>query len=574
MKNLPIGEQNFAKIVKKENNFFYADKTELLYQIVRLQIPYFLSRPRRFGKTLLVSTLEHILRGNRDMFKGLWIDDSDYDWTPYPVIRLDMSSITASSPEKMEASLLNYMSRIGIKENVDISKFSDLPQAFSSLIELIYLKYKNTDVAILIDEYDAPIVSNLDQPPLAETIRKNLAEFYGAIKASSNYTGHIFITGISRFTKASLFSKLNNLKDLTLNPNFSDICGINESEFNILFNDRQEETLKVLKANGTMLPHKTNDDLRKLIMSWYDGYSWDGKTKVLNPCSLFSFFDEFKIGSYWFATGTPSFLKKFFASKSIKFDMLKEPVFYDETWNEIDEIDQLDPFVLLFQTGYITVKEVNHEAEGPNSYQLCLPNLEVKSSLVPLLLSIKPPKNPLLAKIICDEAFDCLFKLDTKGFQDSFKSYWHQYAYDDYQYNENEGFYRALFKAAMYLAGQQSQSEGHTGEGRYDTHIKDPEGNHFIIELKYVNSDDLKVDQEQEGLPHEKTKSKKSSSEKKEAKQAKLKEAMAEQAKVALTQIEKKYQAAFFGGNYRVYKVALVVAGRTDTLAVIQEAKR
>ncbi|MDR1487139.1 MAG: AAA family ATPase, partial [Deltaproteobacteria bacterium] len=356
MKKIPIGIADFAEIRREQENFFYADKTKLLYQLVKSRFPYFLSRPRRFGKTLLVNTLEHILLGHRELFKGLWIDKSDYDWTPYPVISLEMNSIKSSSPELMTASLLYYLDQIAKDEDVDILQAPDTSQAFSALIKRLNKKYSQK-VAVLIDEYDAPIIKNLNQPSLADTIRQELADFYGTLKTLSGKLGHIFITGVSRFTKASIFSSLNNLIDLTLIPDFVDICGLNSSEFESLLEEFQENSLAALIADGTIAPASSKDDLKKLILNWYDGYSWDGKTKVLNPWSVFSFFYFNLISCFWYASGTPKFLKDLFGSKKMEFDLVKEPLFYDQTWNEIDKVDILDPAVVLFQTGYLTVKE-------------------------------------------------------------------------------------------------------------------------------------------------------------------------------------------------------------------------
>jgi hypothetical protein len=220
--------ERFCRFFPKK--FFYVDKTELLYQLVKDQKPYFLSRPRRFGKTLLLDTIRYILMGRRDLFEGLWIDRVDYDWIPYPVIRLEMNGFSPDTPKEINSELSILLLDAAEEEKIEINSASP-GTMLKSLIKKVYRKYGGKEkVAILIDEYDALIVHFIDNPKKAKIAREKLSNFYSILKTRSNEIGHIFITGVSRYAKASIFSKLNQLVDLTLRDKYSTICGFTQDD--------------------------------------------------------------------------------------------------------------------------------------------------------------------------------------------------------------------------------------------------------------------------------------------------------------------------------------------------------
>ncbi|MDR0548370.1 MAG: AAA family ATPase, partial [Deltaproteobacteria bacterium] len=221
MKEIPIGIADFFEI--RQENYFYADKTESLYNLLGGETPYFLSRPRRFGKTLLVSALEAILEGRRELFKGLWIDSSDYDWTPNPVVHLSLTSIVTTSVEDLNRDLSAYLQNIAKLAGLTIYE-TNPTTFFRTLITDLYLKY-NRKVAVLIDEYDAPILAQIERPELAKEIRDATSSFYAVLKNVEKYRGFTFITGVTKFSKTSIFSSLNNFEDLTLDKNYATICG-------------------------------------------------------------------------------------------------------------------------------------------------------------------------------------------------------------------------------------------------------------------------------------------------------------------------------------------------------------
>jgi hypothetical protein len=540
MRQLRIGTTNFQSI--RKNGDYYADKTEFLYKLVNRPDPYFLSRPRRFGKTLLVDTLMCILRGQRELFKGLWIDGADYDWTPYPVIMLEMNGVIGENVATMQHKLSRKLIALAKRDGEEF-KEDDPSVLLEALIELLYGKYNQT-VAILIDEYDAPILEYIDEPTKANKFRDALSNFYGMLKTSGDMIGHIFITGVSRFTKASIFSKLNNLKDITLNEEYAAICGFTEAELEDILSEYQDKTLARLVEKKDMYPGSTREDLRQLIHDWYDGYSWDGKTRVFNPWSLLNFLDQANITNYWLQSGSTSFLSKLGRSGIVKFNLLNEIPNIDESQNFIDDIALLDQIILLFQSGYLTIKERLPNPGSSAEYRIDYPNLEVKSYLVPLQLSIQPPKNKLLAGKLAERTRDSLLALDIVGLEEAFGGYLAQYPHGDHI--ENEKYYQTLLESALLMAGQRFWTQESTVHGNMDIHLNNHKGDEYIIEVKLFR--EKKPDKRPLPPPLEPDKI------------SQLKNNMNSQAKKAFKQISERYAQKFLGDSCNVVKIALVIA--------------
>ncbi|MDR2142236.1 MAG: AAA family ATPase, partial [Deltaproteobacteria bacterium] len=436
MKLLPVGVADFQII--SNNDYIYADKTNFLYSLLKLQRPYFLSRPRRFGKSLLVSALEAILRGRRELFKGLWIDQSDYDWQPYPVIHLSLSAVRTDSVATANDSLLSCVKSIAEVEGLSSIQESTPENFFKALILGLYTKYGQKP-AILIDEYDAPILSKITEPSLAAGIRDTLNLFSSVLKDMEKYRGFTFITGVTKFAQTSIFSGLNNLADLTLNRRYANICGFTIDEFDTLFQDRLEESLEKLKEFGEIDQKDTVVDLRRKILEWYDGYSWDGRTRVLNPWSLLSFFDNLSFNNYWFDSGTPTFLVNLVKEKQLTFNYFRVNNFISYNLNKI-ELGKLNAIALMFQSGYLTVK-TDIPLEG-SIYNLVFPNLEVKAALFPLFLSFNNDiRKPLLMRRQAVAALACLFQRDSSGFKAAFESFLSHIPYEIHQ--AKEAFYHA-----------------------------------------------------------------------------------------------------------------------------------
>jgi hypothetical protein len=398
---------------------------------------------------------------------------------------------------------------------------------FLSLIAKLYYKYDRSPVAILIDEYDAPILSEISQPKLADQIRQLLKKFYGVLKDSEEYRGFTFITGVTRFTKTSIFSELNNLSDLTLNRKFASICGFTIDEFDTLFQEHMEQALDELKTYDQLAPEATIADLRSKILEWYDGYSWDGVTRVLNPWSLLGFFFEVDFSNYWFESGTPTFLVDLIRSRRMDLNFFKADNFISKDLNNV-EVADFKPGPLMFQTGYLTIQTGASRKRGV--YNLVFPNLEVKASLAPLLLSLeKPMGDQLLMKRQALAVKACLFKRDALCFQAAFENFISNFPYQVLM--AREFFYQSLLISAMALADQYFESELSVGGGRIDLHLKEPQGDDYVIEIKYR--------QEDEDL------------------EKKIQE--------AFDQIEvRKYHLKFQGAENRIWKTALVIGGARD----------
>ncbi|MCL2060420.1 MAG: AAA family ATPase, partial [Oscillospiraceae bacterium] len=346
MKKLPLGIQSFREIAS--GGYIYVDKTEYIYNLIGEAKYYFISRPRRFGKSLLLDTIGEVFSGDRELFKGLWIYGSDYEFKKHPVIRLDMSNISNSSPGVLEDSLYDDLSIKMEDEGIEITDRNPA-NVFKRLILSLYKKY-NQRVVVLIDEYDKPILDHLSDAEAAEANRQVLRGFYGILKSMDPYLRFTMITGVTKFTKTSIFSGLNNLFDITMSRKYANICGIPVECLGEYFG---EHIANLSSSNDFM----ETDDIHGKILDWYDGYSWDGKSRLLNPFSLLNFFLQKRLGSYWYASGTPWFLIDIIKKKPASFVTLKN-LEIGEWMLDAFDILKIEPEPLMFQTGYLTVKEV------------------------------------------------------------------------------------------------------------------------------------------------------------------------------------------------------------------------
>ena len=288
MKKIPLGIQNFREIV--EDDYVYVDKTQYIYELINGYKYYFLSRPRRFGKSLLLDVIGEVFKGSKELFKGLSIYNSDYAFEKFPVIRIDMSGVSAKTPDDLETSIIFNLLASMQKEGGDYRGHipSDLLRSY---ILFLYEKY-DKKIVVLIDEYDKPILDHLDNPQLADSNRKILKDFYGVIKSLDAYLRFTFLTGVSKFVKTSIFSELNNLFDITLNEKYANICGITPDDLVSYFKNHIDK----------LIERRFFIDFKEAIYkisAWYDGYSWDGATRVINPFSLLSFIAQERFSAYW-----------------------------------------------------------------------------------------------------------------------------------------------------------------------------------------------------------------------------------------------------------------------------------
>ncbi len=457
MKKLPIGISTFSQIVK--DDYIYIDKTEYAYELIQNYKYSFLSRPRRFGKSLFLDTLQEIFEGNRELFNGLYIYNK-WNWEDkYPVIKL---SFTGNRDiDELKQSIFKNLDFSQKKLGISCQKNYDYASCFSDLIQKAYKKYGQR-VVILIDEYDKPILDNLDQIEVAKQSREILKRLYTQIKDNDKYIKFAFLTGVSKFSKASIFSGLNNLRDISLLPKFGTICGYTQKNI-----------------ENEFLPYLKNIDLERL-KNWYNGYNFLGD-KVYNPFDILLFIDSnYIFDNYWFNTGTPTFLVKLFKSQNYNLAKFENLEVSNSLINSFD-IERLDLKTVMFQSGYLTIKDIFQKRQKIK-YILTYPNFETKMSFNDYLLEYLT-KNSTQKNEIQDSLIDILEVADLDKLKTTLKSLFSSIAYNNFtnNYIENyEGFYASVIYAYFAGAGfDKIIAEDATNAGRIDLSV-------FIDDKVYI----------------------------------------------------------------------------------------
>jgi hypothetical protein len=469
MKNLPIGIQSFEKL--RQGNYLYVDKTKEIHRLIVSGQVYFLSRPRRFGKSLLVSTLESIFSGQKELFKGLWIEDK-MDWAQlnHPVIRIDFGKTANRSPEELVDSLTDFLRITAEAYQINFIS-SQLPGRFAELIEKLH-QTTGQQVVVLIDEYDKAIIDNMLNPEVQEANKNVLHDFYQVLKATDEHLCFVFLTGVSKFSGMSIFSGLNNLNDITLTDDFAGICGYTQQELEDNFGERLHDLANLFGVSNQALLDK--------IRYWYDGYSWDGSTFIYNPFSTLSFFSAKRFDNYWFRTGTPTFLIEIL-KKNNQIEPILEPLIVNPSAFDSFNPQAISEIPLLFQTGYLTIKhrEMNF---GEPTYTIGLSNSEVKESLLQYLLSAYSYYPVEQEQALIRGMQKQLLAHDAGEFEKSLRE---MLAYIPYQLHiGQEKYYHSLLLLWLKLLGFDVSGEVSTNKGRIDAVWKLPE--HTIIaEVKY-----------------------------------------------------------------------------------------
>ena len=452
----PIGHQDFQKIRKE--GFVYVDKTSFIHKLADQGGYYFLSRPRRFGKSLMVSTLDYLFQGHQSLFEGLYIYDK-WNFEEYPVVRISFSDI-GYREAGLETAIHKKLDEISEYYSIQFST-KTTSQKFKELIHTLYERY-NKEVVILIDEYDKPIIDYLDKDKLHKAVenRSVLKSFYSILKDADAYLKLVFITGVSKFSQVSIFSDLNNLYDITLHYEFNECCGISQQELETYFS----EELSLYD--------------REKIKSWYNGYRWDiDRTTVYNPFSILNFFGGGgKYRNFWYSTGTPTFLMELCRENKL-YEFEEVEVDFSEMQNFNFENINLVP--LLFQTGYLTLKGYDPLF---NNAILSFPNLEVKESYLRNLTDVYLRSANNDSKQILTELHKSLLNLNKEHLEKAINSAFAQIPYDLWK-KENEHFYHAIVHLLFSLLGVYIQSEVHTKDGRADAIIHLSESV-FCLEFK------------------------------------------------------------------------------------------
>ena len=360
-RRLPIGIQTFRKI--REEGYYYVDKTDYVRRLAEGGTHYFLSRPRRFGKSLLVDTIKELFEGSEELFRGLAIHDG-WDWLAHPVVRLDFSSGNYREPDALRQQAADQLDAIERETAVD-ARYATAPSRLSHLIRTLR-KHTGRRVAVLVDEYDKPILDALEAPEIARANRDFLRGLYGTIKFCDADIEFTLLTGVSKFSKVNLFSGLNNLIDITLEPDYSAICGYTEADLDAVF--------------APELPGLDRDEIR----DWYNGYNWLGGENVYNPYDVLLLFRRRVFKAHWFETGTPAFLIDTLVKRGIG-SLELEDVVGDDAMLSAFDVDAIGTEALLFQTGYLTIRD-GEEFGGKTYFRLGYPNREVRQSLNETLL--------------------------------------------------------------------------------------------------------------------------------------------------------------------------------------------
>ncbi|MEM1119554.1 MAG: AAA family ATPase [Bacteroidota bacterium] len=469
MKKLPVGYQNLKEII--EDGFLYVDKTQRVYELIDNGKLYFLSRPRRFGKSLLISTLQHIFSGSKELFKDLYIGKStNYNWQSYPILQFSFNRFGYQVTNLREAISRQLMEYADLYQ-IEIGSFS-LTEQFSKLVEGIAAKGK--PVVILIDEYDKPIVDFITEVEQAQKNQQVLKDLFSPLK-ELELKGHIrflFITGVSKFSKVSLFSDLNNLVDLSISAQAHDLTGITEKELLAYFPDHIERAARAFQMSKA--------ELLEGVALWYDGYSFEGHTKLYNPFSLLNFFSENVFGNFWFAKGTPTFLVKLIRNRAIS-PMDLEKVIVPSTFFTKFSLPELEINGLLFQTGYLTIKKVI-QLKYEREYVLGYPNIEVRKSFMYNLLEVFTYQSASIVGTALIEMRIGLQKGNVEQFIKQLKillsdlSYFHHPKKNKYPTPENlskefdkwEGYFHTIIYLVTAFLGLDVQSEVTKHKGRLD----------------------------------------------------------------------------------------------------------
>ncbi len=474
----PIGRQNFENL--RNEGYVYVDKTALMYRLVKEGSIYFLSRPRRFGKSLLLSTLEAYFQGKKELFRGLAIEQLEKDWHTHPILHLDLNAETYESKSELENILDTYLREWENEYGSSELHNTSLPQRFRAVIRSAKEKTGRNTV-VLIDEYDKPILQAIGNEPLQNEFRNMLKAFYGVLKSADADLKFALLTGVSKFSKVSVFSDLNNLNDISMDCRFHDICGITDEELHTVFD---EEIESLATANS-----QTKEAAYKQLQRTYDGYHFAHCTQGLyNPFSVLSALSKKTYGSYWFSTGTPTYLVELIKKANFNIEELSG---YEASEEQLGSVhtDIIDPIPVLYQSGYLTIKDFDSEFR---LYILDYPNEEVKSGFVNFLLPLYTKVHTTQSQTIISKFVTSVRKGNADDFMRGLQSLMSGTPYE--LVKETENHYQNVLYIITKLMGFYVQAEYRTINGRIDLLIGTKDYL-YIIELKFDGTAQLAMEQ-------------------------------------------------------------------------------
>ena len=464
-KKLPIGIQTFADI--REGGYYYVDKTPHIHRLVDEGKYYFLSRPRRFGKSLLLDTIDCLFAGRQPLFEGLFIQDK-WDWSKkHPVVRISFGSGVLTSREQLDQRIREQLYVNRQRLGVEPDHTTDISGEFAELIRLAHTSHGER-VVVLIDEYDKPILDNILDSDRARELREGLKNLYSVLKDSDPHLQFVLLTGVSKFSKVSLFSGLNNLNDLTLDARFTTICGYTDADLDEVF-----------------APELPGLD-RAEIKHWYNGYRWGGEetTSVYNPFDVLLLLQKRTFEPYWFETATPTFLVDILKQRGVFTPRLDQLETEQQLLGQFD-VDLISTEGLLFQTGYLTIHKHEEPLTGYHLYTLGYPNQEVETSLNQVLLpALGVNEGPRYRRAL----FTHLRNHDLQGLEEHLKALFAALPHDWYRNNpiaQYEGHYASVFYSHFAALGVQVTVEDASNYGKVDMVIEF-DGHVYLFEFKVV----------------------------------------------------------------------------------------
>ncbi|MDR1577544.1 MAG: ATP-binding protein [Deltaproteobacteria bacterium] len=504
---LASGHSDFSEIRTK--GLLYVDKTKYIHDLISdVEYKYwFIARPRRFGKTMFVDTLEQFFRGNEELFQGLDIHSKGHDFQPAPVLRLNLAR-SSSDKNELKQSIISHLTRIATKEGLTIK--NQIPaEALEWLIADLSDKNEGKPVVVLIDEYDKPILDHIDKPELAEEMRETLRNFYIGLKNSENILRFVFVTGISKFAKTAIHSALNNLNDITHEKEYASICGYTKNEFIDNFSPLFDNLLSSLITSGILKKGDNHKILTNKILDKYNGYSWDGKTRVLNPYSINNCFSKNKLANFWMKTGPPLILTHVMSKDPTAFFIDNLENISEEDVDET-EIGDLKPISILFQTGYLTVDNATIESENTSDsdkksnedvnylYSLKIPNNEVMkyykkslfNNLFPVLSNYKiinKFRAEITSYILSKKADELANILHCQLARVAYPQHADRTKMWKDEPKLGEFFFHSIFQNFFDGLGLKVISEASSSRGRSDIDIILSNDVYTVLEIKYIS---------------------------------------------------------------------------------------
>ena len=458
-RKLPIGIQTFEKI--RRGGYLYVDKTELMWQLASSSVPNFLSRPRRFGKSLLISTFEAYFEGKKELFEGLAVEKLEDKWEKYPVLHLDLNAEKYDTIDSLNAILSNQLTQWeavygkGNDENTLSNRFKGIIQRAN--------EQTGKGVVVLVDEYDKPLLQAIHNDTLLENYRTILKAFYGVLKSSDKYLRFVFLTGVTKFSQVSVFSDLNQLNDISLDYDFGTLCGITHDE---LIENFSPEIETLSKFNGL-----SRDEVIDQMTRQYDGYHFHPNADgMYNPFSVLSAFYKKEFGNYWFQTGTPTFLVKSLQKADYDLRTLMDGVESSAINFSEYRAEAGNPIPLIYQSGYLTIKGFDKEFK---IYTLGFPNDEVRYGFLNFLIPFYTPitddkKNFYIGRFVQE-----LRKGEIDAFMERFESFFADFPYE--LNDRTERHYQVVVYLIFKLMGQFTQAEVHSAKGRADAIVQTPD---------------------------------------------------------------------------------------------------